>query len=280
MLHLICIQRRKPKSDIMELQELISRGRILFSGAPKRLEVFKLVNGRRNAKEIAKKVGKPLVPTLNDLQKMKNMELLKIKQDKDGKPVKKDNSIVYEKVSLLQYTTISYFSDSTKVQKHRKAVNLRTSSRNKQIKSVVIPSENEILDICKKGEDQLYEFKGARTEVRKLVKEICAFANTKLGGLIFYGVEDDGTIAGTDKKKQALDQPLQNCIKDNISPSLVVDIFQKDILGHTILIIRVPSWNKKDVYHYDGRVYIRKGTNVFIAKPEESKKLDAGEYVV
>lgn len=264
----------------MELQELISRGRILFAGAPKRLEVFKLVNGRRNAKEIAKKVGKPLVPTLNDLQKMKNMGLLRIRQDGEGKPIKKDNSIVYEKIPLLQHISISYFSDSTKIQKYRKDVSLSKSYRNKQIQSVVIPSENEILDICKKGEDQLYEFKSAGTDVRKLVKEICAFANTKLGGLIFYGVEDDGTIAGTDKKKQALDQPLQNCIKDNISPSLVVDISQKDVLGHTILVIRVPSWNRKDVYHYDGRVYIRKGTNVFIAKPEESKKLHTGEYVV
>jgi len=264
----------------MELQELISRGRILFSGAPKRLEVFKLVNGRRNAKEIAKKAGKPLVPTLNDLQKMRNMGLIRAKHDVEGKPIKKDNSIVYEKVPLLQHISIIYFSDYTKVQKHRKDSGLRKISRNKQIKSISIPSENEILDICKNGEDQLYEFKSVGTEVRKLVKEICAFANTKLGGLIFYGVEDDGTIVGTDKKKQQFDQPLQNCIKDNISPSLVVDLSQKDVLGHTILIIRIPSWNRKDVYHYEGRVYIRKGTNVFVAKPEESKKLHAGKYII
>jgi hypothetical protein len=44
--------------------------------------------------------------------------------------------------------------------------------------SVKVPSEKEILDICKGGEDQLYEFKASGAEMRTLSKEICAFANT------------------------------------------------------------------------------------------------------
>ena len=47
----------------MELQELISRGRFVFSGAPKRLEVFRLINGKRNTKEIAIKIGMVLPPS-------------------------------------------------------------------------------------------------------------------------------------------------------------------------------------------------------------------------
>jgi len=264
----------------MELQELISRGRILFLNAPKRLEVFKFVNGRRSAKEIAKKVGKPLVPTLNDLQKMRDMRLIRIKKDRKGKPLKKDNSIIHEKVPLLQHIPIGYFSKPTKIQKQHQTIKVSRPSSQKQINPIAIPSQNEILDICNKGEDQLYEFKTAGTEIKKLTKEICAFANTKFGGLIFYGVEDDGTIVGTDKTKQELDQPLQNSVKNSISPSLIINIFQKDVLGHILLIIRIPPWNKKDVYHFDGRVYIRKGTNVFVTTPEESKKLHKGDYVI
>ncbi len=106
-----------------------------------------------------------------------------------------------------------------------------------------------------------------------MTKEIAAFANTKLGGLVFYGVEDDGTITVSDKRKQELDQSLQNSVRNAISPSLTINIEEKDILGYQIIIIQIPAWNKKDVYHYEGRVYIRRGTNVFMAKPEDSKKL-------
>lgn len=52
--------------------------------------------------------------------------------------------------------------------------------------------------------------------------------------------------------------------------------FWVDVLGYKIIIIRIPLWNRKDVYHYEGRVYLSHGTNVFIAKPEDSKKLHDG----
>ena len=94
--------------------------------------------------------------------------------------------------------------------------------------------------------------------------------------MIFYGVEDDGAIAGTDKRRQELDQPLQNSVRNAISPALIIDLQEKDVLGYKIILIRIPPWNKKDVYQYEGRVYLRHGTNVFFAKPEESKKLHDG----
>ena len=262
----------------MELQELVSRARILFSEAPKRLEVFKQVNGKRNGKEISRKTGKPYVATLQDLQKMRDMELIAPKIAKNGKPLKMDNSIVYEKAPLIRHIPITYFMDPTQISKETvKAKKLSVKNKvNIALSSIHIPAENEVLDICRSGEDQTHEFKAAGTEVQKLTKEIAAFANTKLGGLIFYGVEDDGTISGTDKRRQELDQPLQNSVRNAISPALIIDLQEKDVLGYKIIIIRIPPWNRKDVYHYEGRVYLRHGTNVFIAKPEESKKLHDG----
>lgn len=265
----------------MEIQELVSRGRILFSEAPKRLEVFKLVNGKRSAKQIARKLGRSDVATLNDLLKMRDLELISPRIDKNGKTVKKDSSIIYDKVPLIRHIPISYFADYTKIAKEAvKAKTLGGRTTIRSIPSLHMPSETEILDICRSGEDQIYEFKAAGTDVQKLTKEVAAFANTKFGGLIFYGVEDDGTIAGTDKRRQGLDQPLQNSIRNSISPSLVVDIVEKDILGHRIIVIRIPAWNRKDVYHYEGRVYIRLGANAFIAKPEQSKRLHSGVPIV
>lgn len=262
----------------MDLQELVSRARILFSGAPKRLQVFKQVNGKRNGKEISRKTGRPYVATLQDLQKMRDMELIAPKLDKNDKPVKTDNSIVYEKVPLIRHIPMTYFSDPTQIAKETvKAKKVSAKSKGTStLSNIHIPDESEILDVCRSGEDQIHEFKAAGTAVQKLTKEIAAFANTKQGGLIFYGVEDDGTISGTDKRRQELDQPLQNSVRNTISPALVIDLQEKDILGYKIILIRIPPWNRKDVYHYEGRVYLRHGTNVFVAKPEESKKLYKG----
>lgn len=260
----------------MEIQELVSRARILFSEAPKRLEVFKLVNGKRSGKEIATRSGKPYVPTLHDLRKMKDLELISPKIDKNGKILKKDKSVIFEKAPLIRHISISYFVDPTRIAKESAKSRELGMRKKTQIPSLRIPNETEILDICRDGEDQIHEFKAAGIDVQKLTKEIAAFANTKFGGLIFYGVENDGTIAGTDKRRQELDQPLQNSIRNSISPSLTIDIAEKDVLGHKILIIQVPAWNRKDVYQYEGRVHIRLGTNVFVAKPEQSRKLHDG----
>lgn len=252
----------------------------MFRGAPKRFEAFGLVNGNYSAKEISNKTGQPLTSTLHDLLKLKDMELISSKS-KDGKTIKKDDSIVYEKVPLIRHVPISYFKDSTRiVREQNRTKELGLKSKDRGMVNLRFPSENEVLAVCRAGEDQIHEFKASGIEVQKLTREIGAFANTKLGGLIFYGIEDDGTITGSDMRKQELDQPLQNSVRNAIAPSLTIEIEEKEILGYKVIMILIPAWNKRDVYQYEGRVYIRRGTNVFIAKPEDSKKLYSGKPIV
>jgi DNA-binding transcriptional ArsR family regulator len=94
----------------MELQELVARARLLFEGAAKRRQVFELINGKRSAKEIARKSGKKLSRTLHDLQKMRDVELILPRQDGNGSVVKHDNSVVYERARLLKHLSSSYFN--------------------------------------------------------------------------------------------------------------------------------------------------------------------------
>lgn len=266
----------------MEIQELISRGRLLFIGAPKRLEVFKLVNGKRSGKEIARKMGRSLSSVLQDLQKMKDMGLIERKTDNANRTIRKDSSTVLERLPVLRHMPSKYFEDPVRARKKlgaKRPVPQR-GVKGRRVTSLRIPNENEILEICRTGEDQLYEFKAAGTEMRKLTREIGAFANTKMGGMVFYGVDDDGTVSGSDKHRQELDQALQNSIRNLILPSPTVTIREKDLLGQKIVVICTLPWNRKDVYFYDSRVCIRKGTNVFRATPEEIKRLHNGEYVV
>lgn len=262
----------------MELQELVARGRLILGNAPKQMLIFKLVNGKNSAKEISIKTKTALSNTLKVLLKMNDMELIRKKQDQNLKLVKKDNSIVYEKHPLLKHLPISYFEHPEKIPRIKKP---KVTKRGTTISTKIsIPSEQQILTICSEGEDQLYEFKASGVDMDKLSKEACAFANTNTGGFIFYGVEDDGTIQGSDKTRQAFDQSIQNSIKNNIEPSLHIKLVEKDVMGYKILVLAIPPRNLKEVFHYKNVVYIRIGTNAFKAKADQVKKLYNGIKII
>ena len=263
----------------MSLQELIVRARFLFNGAPSRRRVFELVNGRRSSKEIAHIAGRPHRSVLNDLKKMVDLELIRPKRDSKGNIIKKDKCVVYEKKPLLAHVPKSYFKPVVK----RPLLKTRHHKRKmkKRIPTLAVPSEKEMLEIFKDGESQIYEFKAPGIEIRKITREIAAFANTKSGGIIFYGVDDEGTIIGSDKRRQDFDQQIQNSVRNLIRPSLNVKIVERKVLGTSILLIIVPPWDRKHIYQFEGTKYlIRKGTNVFAISPEELKKLANGEPVI
>lgn len=262
----------------MELQELVSRARLIFVGAPRRLEIYGLVNGRRSASEIAQIARRPQTAVLHDLQKMKSMEVIILKRDRTGREVKKEGSVVLEKNTLLKHISQSYFKKPEKIVAQAKKV--ATKKGKKSLTPLPLPSAQEIIDACASGEDQLHEFKEAGVEMSKLAKEICAFANTRGGGFIFYGVDDAGQVLGSDKSRQSFDQSLQNSVKSNISPALHVRIAEKDVLGNKIIIIAIPPRDTSEVYHCNNVVYIRKGTNAFAASTDEVKKLYSGKNII
>lgn len=269
---------------MLNLQELITRARFVFSDAPGRLEVFKLVNGKRSTKEIATTTKRNVNNIRRDLSLLSDVGLIAPKTNSDGEPTKKAGFPVYEKVPLARAIPARYFTGPAKVTGSQSVASPTTKRPNKgRVRSVAtlkVPSENEILDIVKNGEDQLHEFKGQGTEAKKITREVAAMLNTKHGGLIFYGVDDDGTIQGTDVSKQKLDQPLQNSVRNMISPAATISLRSTKVLGSELLVIVVPPWNRKDVYQFDSRVLLRKGTNVFRAQPEEAKTLHKGQYII
>jgi len=268
---------------MMELQELITRGRFLFSGAPKRLEVFKNVDGKRSTKEIALVSGRSHVTTLIDLRKMKDCGLIQEKLT-DGKPVKKDDCAVFEKLPLVNQVPLSYFKDTQKARPSADRYVETGSRAPKEPRSqpLRVPSETELLDICREGEGQLHEFKESKVETEKVTKEIAAFLNTRRGGLLFYGVADDGSIVGTDVRRQDFDQTIQNSVQNTISPKPKIEISELRVIGQKVLVVIIPPWNRKTPYQYtkDNRFYIRKGSNVFALTAEEISRLGKGEYVV
>src|SRR5438093_13129770 len=106
---------------MVDLQELIVRGRMIFDGAGRRYEVFALINGRRSTREIATKTGRSLVAVDNDIGKLRDVELVREKEDNEGKLIRKGGSVVYEKTPLVRVVPASYFRDLANTSKLVKA---------------------------------------------------------------------------------------------------------------------------------------------------------------
>ncbi len=264
------------------LQELIFRARFIMADAPERLKIFDVVNGRRNTEEIAKLLKRHINNVRRDLTLLSDAGLIQTLLE-DGKPVKKNGFPIYDKVPLARTIPSRYFIAPSRlpVKTDIEAVsNVRKSRKTSRIPSpLTIPNEEEILQIAKNGEDQIYEFKRQGTDIPKITKEIAAMLNTTQGGIIFYGIEDDGSIEGSDLTAQQLDQPIQNSVRSTIFPSATVKVKSIQVMGSTVVLILVPPWNRKDVYLHNEKVYIRRGTNVFAAKQDELRKLHSGTAV-
>jgi hypothetical protein len=262
-----------------DLQELISRARFILSGAPKRFDVFSLINAKHSTKDISRKTRRSLSAVLQDIERLRDLELIRKKQDKVG-AIKKDGASVFEKVPLIKHVPDSYFkdvADTRSLAKEKVSKGVRISDRT----AVHVPSETEILDICKEGEDQLYEFKSPGARMDDMSEEIAAFLHTRNGGIIFYGVDDLGTVIGSDLKRQDFDQRIQNSVRNTISPAPHIEVKDRNVMGSKVVLVTIPPWNRKSLYQYtkNGKYLIRKGTNKFALRPDELKKLSNGQYV-
>ncbi len=266
---------------MVDLQELIIRGRMIFVGAGSRLRIFELVNGLRSTKDIATKVRRDLHNVDRDLGKIRDMELIQEKKDARGKSVQKQGYSVFEKNPVIRHIPVSYFESIADTRKLVKKPAER-GPRIARVPETPVPSESEILDICKEGESQVYEFKAPGVETDKITREIAGFSHTKNGGIIFYGVDDTGTIIGADTRRSDFDQRVHNSVRNTMSSSPAIQIVERKVMGSSVLLVVVPPWNRKTIYQNtkSGIYYIRRGTNIFALKPDELAKLHHGEYVV
>jgi hypothetical protein len=248
--------------------------------APSRLKVFQAVDGRSTAADIAAATGRHVNNVRRDLTLLRDAGLIQPRIVADtAKPVTREGFPVYEQVPLARAISTKYFQPTAK---RPESAELSAREPRRKTKSVELtpPTENELLEIVRHGEDQLHEFKGPGTDVSKIAREVGAMLNTSKGGMILYGVDDDGTIVGSDKSRQDFDQPLQNSVKNTIAPAAVVGLHSVSAMGSAVLVVIVPPWNRSDIYQHADKILIRKGTNVFAARPEEVKRLHRGEAVI
>lgn len=99
---------------------------------------------------------------------------------------------------------------------------------------------NYLLD----GEGLTVEFKRHFTSSEKIAKEMIALANTK-GGVILFGVDDDGTVVGVESEKSELAE-IEHTAQFLVDPPLEVrcDVVRWDSHNDVVVVTIPESTNK------------------------------------
>jgi len=131
-------------------------------------------------------------------------------------------------------------------------------------------TKTELLELINLGEGLNIEFK--ENFSASVGKEICAFANT-IGGNILFGVDDNGNVHGVTSFNRLKSQ-VQDVARNMDPPlSLGFDIVDK------VLIAIVPKGSKKP-YSVNGRFYTREAANSQQLKRDEIREFFYKEHLV
>ena len=90
---------------------------------------------------------------------------------------------------------------------------------------------------------------GLSDKTERLAQHISAFANLKGGGILVYGIHNDGTCF--DITKEVIDKTVQtlgNIAHNNLSYPISIEHSVLEFEGHTLLFIYIPEQSDKPVY--------------------------------
>jgi len=133
------------------------------------------------------------------------------------------------------------------------------------------PTGKKIQEIIAQGENSAVEFKNAAVTPKSSANEIVAFANTN-GGVILIGVEDDGLISGI-QGSSVSEEWIANIARNNIIPSIGLEISYVDAGDKKIICIEVPKGKDKPYQTQQNRFLIRVGSTNRVTTQHELLRL-------
>ncbi len=112
------------------------------------------------------------------------------------------------------------------------------------------------------GEDSIRQFKAKIDNADSLAAEMAAFANAN-GGVIFIGVQDNGTISGLNHQEvHAVNQLISNVASQHVRSPLVVQT-QNILLenGNVVIALTVPEGMDKPYFDRKGVIWLKTGSD-------------------
>lgn len=158
----------------------------------------------------------------------------------------------------------------------------------KNIKDMTFKDLNELLYLKGLTESQTVEFKrefsfdkNGKPEGKEFAKDITAFANSH-GGYLFIGIDEkENEIKGVSITlgNQKIEDWISNVLNDLVDKSMNYEVTQVPISedeSKKVIIIHVMEGKDKPYYVVIDKKpipYIRKGTSIFAAKPDDIKEM-------
>jgi ATP-dependent DNA helicase RecG len=123
--------------------------------------------------------------------------------------------------------------------------------------------------LVKRGESEKLEFKKSTKDLISAMETVCSFLNSNHGGVVIFGVLNDGTIVGqevSDNTNQDIAHALSK-IEPYPNPKIVTaSVAIKD--GRRAIVLTVSS-GENQPYNYDGRSFVRIGPTTRRMSQEE-----------
>ncbi len=138
----------------------------------------------------------------------------------------------------------------------------------------------ELLDIISLGETSTVQFKRSIENNDKLAAEICAFANSS-GGMILFGVEDDGTVSGLDAAEvRSLNSRIANVSSNNVREPVFPTAEVVKIDERTVLVVSISESQSKPHFDQSGAIWVKNmGDKRRVTSREELRRIFQDTHV-
>ena len=125
-----------------------------------------------------------------------------------------------------------------------------------------MPQQLTIKELVQKGESQTLEFKKSLSLQHKGLEALCAMVNSDLAhGMVVFGVEKDGTVCGIEEGNlDTAQRSLSQAIRNKFDPALIVIMKIEELHGKKVLTISAERDRDVSYYEYDGRAWVRQGS--------------------
>lgn len=133
----------------------------------------------------------------------------------------------------------------------------------------------ELMERISNGEDSYTQFKQQAITAKDLAKEFVAFSNAN-GGIIIFGVVDDGEIKGLNESEiQNIGQLVGNTANENVKPPIHPLIKNMAIDDKKVMVIFIKDGSNKPYKTSSGVFYTKSGADKKPISDEELKRLFA-----
>ncbi len=130
-----------------------------------------------------------------------------------------------------------------------------------------------LIERIRNGEDSYTQFKQEPIKVQDLAKEFVAFANAK-GGIIIFGVADDGTIKGLNTEDiKKLEHDISNTGTENVSPPMYPTTQNLTVQDARLILVSIEEGLSKPYATSSGTYYTKAGATKKIVSQDELKRL-------